>query len=66
MKAIIIIASCIALALILRIIDILTSRSVINSVGAKANGNSKDMAKIDINDPEQLSAAVESYKHLAD
>lgn len=66
MKALIIIASCIALALILKVIDVLTSRKAINSVGAKANDKSKGMTKVDINDPEQLSAAVESYRHLAD
>lgn len=66
MKALIIIASCIALSIILKVADILTSRKTVNSVGARANGRSKGMTRIDINDPEQLSAAIERYKHLAD
>ena len=43
MKALIIIAVCLTLALVLRIFEILTSRQNINSVGGKANRNSRNM-----------------------
>lgn len=66
MKALIIIASCIALALVLKIVDLLTSRKAIKSVGAKSNGFSKDIARIDITNPEDIKAAVEYYKGLPD
>lgn len=66
MKALIIIASCIALAVVFRFVEYLTSRKTINSVGAKANNMSKDMAKIDITNPEELKKALERYKGMAD
>jgi len=66
MKALIIIAACLGLALVLRIVEVLIARKPINSVGAKANDKSKDMAKIDINDPESVAEAVAHYKHLDD
>lgn len=66
MKAIIIIISSIVLALILKVVDILTSRQNIRSVGAKSNKLSRNMPKIDITDEEQLREALEYYKGLPD
>jgi len=66
MKALIIIAACLALALVLKVMEMLISRKPINSVGAKANDKSMNIAKIDINDPESVAQAVEHYKHLDD
>jgi len=66
MKALIIIAACLGLALVLRVSEVLIARKTINSVGAKANDKSKDMAKIDFNDPESVAEAMAHYKHLDD
>ncbi|MDD5951666.1 MAG: hypothetical protein PUC53_07360 [Bacteroidales bacterium] len=66
MKALIIIAVCLTLALVLRIFEILTSRQNINSVGGKANRNSRNMSRVDITDAEDLKKALELYRDLAD
>lgn len=66
MKALIIIATCIAFAFVLRVVEIITSRKRINSVGAKSNNLSKDMPRIDIRDEEQLNKALDHYKNLMD
>ena len=66
MKALIIIAVCLTLALVLRIFEILTSRQNINSVGGKANRNSRNMSRVDITDAEDLKKALEHYRDLAD
>ena len=66
MKAIIIIISCIALALALKTIDIVTSKKRINSVGAKSNDNSKYIAHIDVNDPVSVQEGLAHYKDLDD
>ena len=66
MKALIIIAVCLTLALLLRIIELFTSRKNINSVGGRANRNSRNIAKVDITDAESLKKALELYKDLAD
>jgi len=66
MKALIIIAACLSLALVLRIVEVLIERKPINSVGAKANEKSKGMAKIDLTNPESVAEAVAHYKHLDD
>lgn len=66
MKALIIIATCIAFAFVLRVVEIITSRKRINSVGAKSNNLSKDMPRIDIRDEEQLNKALDYYKNLMD
>ena len=66
MKALIIIATCIAFAFVLRVVEVITSRKRINSVGAKSNNLSKDMPRIDIRDEEQLNKALDHYKNLMD
>jgi len=66
MKALIIIAACLGLALTLRIAEVLISRKPINSIGARSNDKSKEMAKIDISSPESVAEAVAHYKHLDD
>jgi len=66
MKALIIIAACLGLALVLKITEVLIARKPINSVGAKANDKSKDIAKIDISNPESVAEAVAHYKNLDD
>lgn len=66
MKAIIIIAACLALAVVLRVADVMLSHKPIRSVGAKANDRSRGMARIDVNNPESIAEAVEHYKNLDD
>jgi len=66
MKALIIIAACLTLALVLRIAEVLIARKPINSVGAKANDKSNGIAKIDVTNPESVAEAVAHYKHLDD
>ena len=66
MKALIIIAACLGLAVVLRIADVLISRKPINSVGAKANDKSKAMPKMDINHPDSVAEALAHYKDLDD
>lgn len=66
MKALIIILAAIALSLVLKAIDVFTSRKRINSVGAKSNGFSKNMPKIDITNEEELKEALKYYKDMAD
>lgn len=65
MKALIIILACIALALVLKVVDLMTSRKI-NSVGAKSNKLSGDMPKIDITNEAELKEALNYYKGLAD
>lgn len=66
MKALIIIAACIALALVFRIIEELSNMKAINSVGCKSNKYSKNIARVDITNAEELKKALEHYKGLAD
>ena len=66
MKALIIIVACLGLAVALRIADVLISRRPINSVGAKANDKSREMPKMDINDPKSVAEALAHYKDLDD
>lgn len=65
MKALIIIAACIVLALIFKVAESLTSGKI-RSVGAKSNANSKNIAKIDINDEKSLAEAMKYYKDMID
>lgn len=66
MKALIIIVACLGLAVVLRIADVLISRRPINSVGAKSNDKSKNMPKMDINNPASVAEALAHYKDLDD
>ncbi len=66
MKALIIIVACLGLAVVLRIADVLISRRPINSVGAKANDKSRNMPKMDINNPASVAEALAHYKDLDD
>lgn len=66
MKALLIILAVLAFSLVLRIIDIFTSRRKINSVGAKSNNISKDMPKVDITNEEDLKKALDHYRGMAD
>ncbi len=65
MKALIIILACIALALVLKVVDLYTSHRI-NSVGAKSNKLSGNMPKIDITNEAELKEALKYYKGLAD
>lgn len=65
MKALIIISACILLALAFRIVEKLSSGRI-SSVGAKANNNSKTMARINLDDPESMKEALEHYKEFVD
>lgn len=67
MKAIIIIlAASIVIAAALKLIDQYTSLNGVRSVGAKANRQYKGMAKLNINDEEELKEALKAYKDLID
>jgi len=66
MKALIITAAVLVLAMALKILDVLTSGKRINSVGAKSNNESKRMPRIDINDPVSVQEGIAHYKHLDD
>lgn len=66
MKALIIIAACLALALVFRAADLLSNRRKIKSVGAKSNKASRDIPKININDEAELLGALEYYKDMVD
>ena len=66
MKAIIIILCCILFACVLKAIEFFSNRKNINSVGARSNRNSKDIARININDEKELKEALKYYKDLAD
>ena len=63
---IIITVAAVALAMALKILDIITSGRRINSVGAKANNKSKRMPRIDINDPVSVQEGIAHYKDLDD
>lgn len=65
MKALIVIAICLVLAIALKFVDVFTS-SRIKSVGAKSNKESQNIAKIDINDENSLKEALDHYKNLVD
>jgi len=66
MKAIAIVAGCLAAAVALRIVEVLSSRKRINSVGAKSNAKSKDIATINIGDEISIQEGLEHYKFLDD
>ena len=66
MKALIIIAVCILLSLVLKAVLYFTKSRPINSVGGRANTYSTQMAKFDLNDPEDVKMAMEVYKDLID
>lgn len=66
MKAVIIIAACLVLAVALRVVDILTESKRIRSVGAKSNNNSKYIPTIDLSDPKSVEAGLEHYRDLID
>lgn len=66
MKALIIIAACILFPLALKAVLYFTKSRPINSVGGKANTYSTQMAKFDLNDPEDVKKAMEVYKDIAD
>lgn len=65
MKALIVILTCIALALVLKVVDLMTGRRI-KSVGAKSNRLSGDMPKIDITNQAELEEALKYYKDLED
>ncbi len=66
MKAVLIIAGCLVLALVLRAVELISSRKPIRSVGAKSNAKSKDMATMDLSDPVSVKEGLEHYKDLMD
>jgi len=66
MTAIIVISVCFVLALVLRILESLTSSRKIKSVGANANRISKRIARFNINDDEDVLDIVEKYRDLID
>lgn len=66
MKALLIIVGCIALALVLKMVDYFSSNHNIKSVGAKSNMASRNIPKIDITNEEELKKALEFYKGMED
>lgn len=65
MKSLVIIGSCLALAIVFKVVEYLTCGNT-RSVGAKANKKFKTIAKVDINDKEALKEAMEHYNDLID
>lgn len=65
MKALIIIAVCLVLAVVFRAFEFFSTRKI-NSVGAKSNRSSGDIARFDINDEKSLKEALDYYKDLVD
>lgn len=66
MKALVIIAACIAFAFILKVIDTFSNHHNLKSVGAKSNKESRSIPKIDITNPDELKKALEYYKDQMD
>lgn len=66
MEALIVIAACLVLAMALRVLDVLTSRSRIRSVGANANDKSKEISQINFDDPESIAEGIAHYSDLDD
>jgi len=66
MKAIIIILATLVVLTAIRAIEVLADRRRINSVGAKANKNSRNIARYDISDKESVRNLVNDFKDLAD
>jgi len=66
MKAVVIILGCLTLAVVLRVLEVLTSRKRINSVGAKSNRKSSEIPTMNINDPISIEEGLEHYKNLED
>lgn len=66
MKALLIISAILVLAIFLKTVELFSSRKAIRSVGSKSNRKSRGIARIDLNNPEEVRAAVEAYKDLTD
>lgn len=66
MKALLIISAILVLAIFLKTVELFSSRKAIRSVGSKSNRKSRGIARIDLNNPEEVRAAVEAYKNLVD
>ena len=66
MKALLIISAILVLAIFLKTVELFSSRKAIRSVGSKSNRKSRGIARIDLNNPEEVRAAVEAYKNLMD
>lgn len=66
MKALVIIALCLSFVAITRFMNFVFDNVAIKSVGAKANRKSSKIAKVNINDSEDIKRAVEYYKSMID
>ncbi len=66
MKLFLIFSAIVAFALILRVIDVLTSRRKIKGLGANSNNASKDIPRVDVTDPEDLKRALDYYRDMLD
>ena len=66
MKLFLIFSAIVALAFILRVVDVFTSRRKIKSLGANSNNASKDIPRVDVADPEDLKRALDYYRDMLD
>ncbi len=66
MKALVIISLCLLFVVIVRCVNYIFDNVAIKSVGAKANRKSAKIAKVNINDSEDIKRAVEYYKSMID
>lgn len=66
MKALVIISLCLLFVAIVRCVNYIFDNVAIKSVGAKANRKSAQIAKVNINDSEDIKRAVEYYKSMID
>ena len=66
MKLFLIFSAIVAFAFILRVIDVLTSRRKIKRLGGNSNDAAKDIARVDVTDPEDLKRALDYYRDMLD
>lgn len=66
MKIILIITALIAVAIVLRVIDLFTNKASLKSIGAKSNRAYRNIPTINITDEEELKKALDYYKDMLD
>jgi len=66
MKTFILIIAVLVALIALKVIALIHDSKPIKSVGGKSNNNSKNIARYDISDPEDMKRLVEDFKGMAD
>ena len=66
MKLFLIFSAIVALAFILRVVDVFTSRRKIKMLVANSNNASKDIPRVYVTDPEDLKRALDYYRDMLD